>query len=216
MTTRVLIIDDHPLLRRGVMQLLELENDLEPVGEASDGSEGLQLAQELDPDLILLDLNMEGMTGVETLRALRDQGSEACVVVLTVSDSDEDITNSLRAGANGYLLKYMEPEALVAQLQRAAQGEVVISDTLTSSLARALTRDRPTSESNLDTLTAREREILRHLARGESNKTIARNLGITEGITEGTTKVHVKNLLKKMNFRSRVEAAVWAVEKGFR
>ena len=216
MTTRVLIIDDHPLLRRGVMQLLELENDLEPVGEASDGSEGLQLAQELDPDLILLDLNMEGMTGVETLRALRDQGSEACVVVLTVSDSDEDITNSLRAGANGYLLKDMEPEALVAQLQRAAQGEVVISDTLTSSLARALTRDRPTSESNLDTLTAREREILRHLARGESNKTIARNLGITEGITEGTTKVHVKNLLKKMNFRSRVEAAVWAVEKGFR
>lgn len=212
MTTRVLIIDDHPLLRRGVMQLLELENDLEPVGEASDGSEGLQLAQELDPDLILLDLNMEGMTGVETLRALRDQGSEACVVVLTVSDSDEDITNSLRAGANGYLLKYMEPEALVAQLQRAAQGEVVISDTLTSSLARALTRDRPTSESNLDTLTAREREILRHLARGESNKTIARNLGITEG----TTKVHVKNLLNKMNFRSRVEAAVWAVEKGFR
>ncbi|QIT55788.1 two-component system response regulator NarL [Aquisalimonas sp. 2447] len=212
MTTRVLIIDDHPLLRRGVMQLLELENDLEPVGEASDGSEGLQLAQELDPDLILLDLNMEGMTGVETLRALRDQGSEACVVVLTVSDSDEDITNSLRAGANGYLLKDMEPEALVAQLQRAAQGEVVISDTLTSSLARALTRDRPTSESNLDTLTAREREILRHLARGESNKTIARNLGITEG----TTKVHVKNLLKKMNFRSRVEAAVWAVEKGFR
>ena len=212
MTTRVLIIDDHPLLRRGVMQLLELENELEPVGEASDGREGLQLAQELDPDLILLDLNMEGMTGVETLRALRDQGSEACVVVLTVSDSDEDITNSLRAGANGYLLKDMEPEALVAQLQRAAQGEVVISDTLTSSLARALTRDRPTSESNLDTLTAREREILRHLARGESNKTIARNLGITEG----TTKVHVKNLLKKMNFRSRVEAAVWAVEKGFR
>lgn len=212
MTTRVLIIDDHPLLRRGVMQLLELENDLEPVGEASDGSEGLQLAQKLDPDLILLDLNMDGMTGVETLRALREQGSEACVVVLTVSDSDEDITNSLRAGANGYLLKDMEPEALVAQLRRAAEGEVVISDTLTSSLARALTKDRPTSESNLDTLTAREREILRHLARGESNKTIARNLGITEG----TTKVHVKNLLKKMNFRSRVEAAVWAVQKGFK
>ena len=212
MTTRVLIIDDHPLLRRGVMQLLELENDLEPVGEASDGSEGLQLAQKLDPDLILLDLNMDGMTGVETLRALREQGSEACVVVLTVSDSDEDITNALRAGANGYLLKDMEPEALVAQLRRAAEGEVVISDTLSSSLARALTKDRPTSESNLDTLTAREREILRHLARGESNKTIARNLGITEG----TTKVHVKNLLKKMNFRSRVEAAVWAVQKGFK
>ena len=212
MTTRVLIIDDHPLLRRGVMQLLELETDLEPVGEASNGNDGLDQARELDPDLILLDLNMAGMSGVETLRALRDAGSEACVVVLTVSDSDEDITNSLRAGANGYLLKDMEPEALVAQLRRAAAGEVVISDTLTSSLARALTKDRPSSESNLDTLTAREREIRRHLARGESNKTIARNLGITEG----TTKVHVKNLLKKMNFRSRVEAAVWAVQKGFK
>ncbi len=212
MTTRVLIIDDHPLLRRGVMQLLELETDLEPVGEASDGSEGLRLARELNPDLILLDLNMDGMSGVETLRALRSEGSEACVVVLTVSDSDEDITASLRAGANGYLLKDMEPEELVAQLRRAGKDEVVISDTLTSSLARALTRDRPQDDSNVDSLTARERDILRHLARGESNKAIARNLGITEG----TTKVHVKNLLKKMNFRSRVEAAVWAVEKGFK
>lgn len=210
MSTSVLIIDDHPLLRRGVTQLLELEPDLEAVGEASSGDEGLRLAQELQPDLILLDLNMQGMTGVETLKAMRTKGIKACVVVLTVSDSDEDITASLRAGANGYLLKDMEPETLVTQLRRAAGGEVVISEALTSSLARALTRDHGTAGPGLDSLTAREREILRHLARGESNKAIARNLEITEG----TTKVHVKNLLKKMGFRSRVEAAVWAVQNG--
>lgn len=208
MNTRVLIVDDHPLLRRGVSQLLELETDMACAGESSSGAEALDMATELQPDLILLDLNMQGMTGVETLKALRENGVEACIVMLTVSDSEDDLTASLRAGANGYLLKDMEPEALIAQLRRAAAGEIVISEALTSSLARALTQGRSAESPGIDRLTAREREILRHLARGESNKTIARNLGITEG----TTKVHVKNLLKKMEFRSRVEAAVWAVQ----
>ncbi|MFV8834162.1 two-component system response regulator NarL [Aquisalimonas sp.] len=208
MSTRVLIVDDHPLLRRGISQLLDLEADMTCAGESSSGKEALDMATELEPDLILLDLNMQGMTGVETLRALRENGVEACIVMLTVSDSEDDLTASLRAGANGYLLKDMEPEALLTQLRRAAAGEVVISEALTSSLARALTKGRESNAPGIDRLTAREREILRHLARGESNKTIARNLGITEG----TTKVHVKNLLKKMAFRSRVEAAVWAVQ----
>lgn len=212
MSIRVLIIDDHPLLRRGVTQLLELEPDLDAVGEAGNGDEGWRLAQKLRPDLILLDLNMQGMTGVETLQAIRSKGIKAHIVVLTVSDSDDDITAALRAGANGYLLKDTEPETLVAQLRRAATGEVVISETLASSLARALTRNHEVAETSLDSLTRREREILRHLVRGESNKTIARSLNITEG----TTKVHVKNLLKKMSFRSRVEAAVWAAHKGLR
>lgn len=208
MNTRVLIVDDHPLLRRGVSQLLEMETGMECAGESSSGAEALDMAAELQPDLILLDLNMQGMTGVETLKALRENGVEACIVMLTVSDNEDDLTSSLRAGANGYLLKDMEPEALIAQLRRAAAGEIVISEALTSSLARALTQGRSADSPGIDRLTAREREILRHLARGESNKTIARNLGITEG----TTKVHVKNLLKKMEFRSRVEAAVWAVQ----
>lgn len=212
MSIRVLIIDDHPLLRRGVTQLLELEPDLDTVGEAGNGDEGWRLAQKLRPDLILLDLNMQGMTGVETLQAIRSKGIKAHIVVLTVSDSDDDITAALRAGANGYLLKDIEPETLVAQLRRAATGEVVISETLASSLARALARNHEVAETSLDSLTRREREILRHLVRGESNKMIARSLNITEG----TTKVHVKNLLKKMNFRSRVEAAVWAAHKGLR
>lgn len=208
MITRVLVVDDHPLLRRGVVDVLREADGLEPVGEAADGEEGLRLARGLAPDLILLNLNMPGMTGLETLRALRAEGNKAYLIVLTGSDSDEDIAASLRAGANGYLLKSTEPEALVAQLRRAALGDMVVSESLTTSLARALTKDRSPREAKTDALTAREREILRHLARGESNKTIARNLGITEG----TTKVHVKNLLKKMNFRSRVEAAVWAVQ----
>lgn len=210
MSHSVLIIDDHPLLRRGITQLLELESDLETAGEASNGDEGLRLAREMRPDLILLDLNMNGRTGVETLRAMRAEGMDAAIVVLTVSDSDDDIAASLRAGASGYLLKDMEPEALVAQLRRAVAGEIVVSEGLTASLVRALSDDQCQKATELDNITAREREILRHLGRGESNKMIARNLGITEG----TTKVHVKNLLKKLGFRSRVEAAICAVHNG--
>lgn len=210
MSHSVLIIDDHPLLRRGITQLLELESDLETAGEASNGDEGLRLAREMRPDLILLDLNMNGRTGVETLRAMRAEGMDGAIVVLTVSDSDDDIAASLRAGASGYLLKDMEPEALVAQLRRAVAGEIVVSEGLTASLVRALSDDQCQKATELDNITAREREILRHLGRGESNKMIARNLGITEG----TTKVHVKNLLKKLGFRSRVEAAICAVHNG--
>lgn len=212
MSVRVLIIDDHPLLRLGVTQLLELEPELDVIGEASDGEKGLRLAQDLRPDLILLDLHMQGMTGVETLKAMRSNGVKAHVVVLTVSDSGKDITAALRAGANGYLLKDMDPEALVNRLRRAATGEVVISEALTTTLARAVIRNHEETAPSLDSLTRREREILRHLASGESNKIIARSLDITEG----TTKVHVKNLLKKMGFRSRVEAAVWAAHEGLR
>lgn len=210
MSTRILIVDDHPLLRRGISQLVEMEPGLEMAGEAASGEEALSLARELQPDIILLDLNMRGMTGVETLRTLREENSEVCVIVLTVSDSDEDITACLRSGANGYLLKDREPEELVASIRRAADGEIVISEGLGPSLARALTREHRDQGPDIQSLTAREREILTHLARGESNKAIARKLEITEA----TTKVHVKNLLRKMQMRSRVEAAVWAVQNG--
>lgn len=208
MSHSVLIVDDHPLLRRGLIQLLELESDLDSAGEASDGETGLRLARENRPDLILLDLNMRGLTGVETLRSMRAEGIEAPIVILTVSDSDDDIAAALRAGASGYLLKDMEPEALITQLHRALEGETVVSEGLTASLVRALNQEHPRHDAKLNRITARERDILRHLGRGESNKMIARNLGITEG----TAKVHVRNLLKKLSFRSRLEAAVFAVQ----
>jgi two-component system nitrate/nitrite response regulator NarL len=208
----VLVIDDHPLFRKGVAQLLAMDPRFELVGEAASGEEGLAAARRLEPDLILLDLNMRGMNGIETLKALRAADLDARVIMLTVSDSEEDLLAALRAGAEGYLLKDMEPEELLARLREAAAGQIVLSERLTHLLAHALREEGRTPRPEQANLTEREGEILRHIAEGLSNKRIARALGITEG----TVKVHVKHLLKKLNLRSRVEAAVWAVENGYK
>lgn len=203
---RLLLVDDHPMMRKGVIQLLEFEDDLCVVGEAGSGEEALRLAAELEPDMILLDLNMKGMNGLDTLRALRENGVDARIVVFTVSDDRNDVINVLRAGADGYLLKDMEPERLLEHIRQAATGQLTISPQLTQVLAQALRGDdRP---KGIEELTDRERQILRQLANGYSNKMIARKLDITEG----TVKVHVKRVLHKLGMRSRVEAAVWAVE----
>ncbi|MDF3867335.1 two-component system response regulator NarL [Pseudomonas denitrificans (nom. rej.)] len=203
---RILLVDDHPMMRKGVVQLLEFEDDLEVVGEAGSGEEALRMAAELEPDMILLDLNMKGMTGLDTLRAMRENGEDARIVVFTVSDDRNDVINVLRAGADGYLLKDMEPERLLEHIRQAATGQLTISPQLTQVLAQALRGDdRP---KGIEELTDRERQILRQLSHGYSNKMIARKLDITEG----TVKVHVKRVLHKLGMRSRVEAAVWAVE----
>lgn len=207
----ILLIDDHPLLRRGIKQLLELEEDMIVVGEASHAGEGIQKALDLDPDLILLDLNMPDINGIETLKMLRAKEVTARVLIFTVSDHEEDVVAALKSGADGYLLKDMEPEDLIIHLRHAAHGKMVVSERLTALLAEALRnqRNRP-SGPDVSSLTARELQILRLIAEGLSNKMIARRLDVTEG----TVKVHVKNLLKKMHFRSRVEVAVWAVQEG--
>jgi two-component system, NarL family, nitrate/nitrite response regulator NarL len=207
---RILVIDDHPLFRRGVQQLIAMEPDFELVGEAGGGAEGVRMARDLLPDLVLLDLNMAGMDGLQVLAEIKALDLPTRVVMLTVSNSDEDLVAALRAGADGYLLKDMEPESLLESLREAARGRMVLSDTLTEMLAHALRKDsRPTPVEQAG-LTEREREILGLIAQGRSNKLIARELDITEG----TVKVHVKHLLKKLNLRSRVEAAVWMVEQG--
>lgn len=211
-TTSLIVIDDHPLFRKGVAQLVAMDPGLRLIGEASNGRDGVDLAQQLDPDLILLDLNMKGMGGIATLRALRDAGCGARIIILTVSDHPDDIVAAIRAGADGYLLKDMEPEALLDALAAAIAGRVAISDNLGGLLAAALRAETQAAGRSLSALTERERSILRCLATGLSNKLIARDLEIAEG----TVKVHIKNLLKKLNFRSRVEAAVWAVEQGMR
>ncbi|WP_445003646.1 two-component system response regulator NarL [Halomonas mongoliensis] len=207
----ILIIDDHPLLRRGVSQLLELEEDMTLIGEAGEPEAGIRLALELDPDMVLLDLNMPGLNGIETLKRLRDQGFAGRVVMFTVSDHEEDVVAALQGGADGYLLKDMDPDEMIRQLRQASLGRMVISESLTALLAEALRSQRSQPAApDIHSLTQREREILRELAGGLSNKMIARKLDITEG----TVKVHVKHLLKKLNLRSRVEAAVWAVQEG--
>lgn len=212
--TTVLIIDDHPMLRRGVIQLLELDDDLQPVGEASSGDEGIKLALALDPDLILLDLNMHGMSGIDTLKAMRTADIYSKVLVFTVSDNHEDVVAALKAGADGYLLKDTEPEELLASIKRAAAGDMPISEKLSSALAQAISKRHREHENtpSMDALTQREKQVLKAIACGDSNKMIARKLDIAEG----TVKVYVKKVLKKLSFRSRVEAAVWAVGQGMR
>ena len=206
-TTRVLVIDDHPLLRRGVCQLLALVDGFTVVGEAASGREGIELAKQLDPDLILLDLNMKGINGLETLRTMRDLGVDARIIMLTVSNAPEDLLAAIRAGSDGYILKDNDPDNILKMICDAMQGQNVISPELASLLATALREESESESRNQASLTERETAILRCLAAGMSNKLIARELDIMES----TVKVHVRNLFKKLKFRSRVEAAVWAI-----
>lgn len=208
----ILLIDDHPLLRQGIKQLVEMEDDMVVLGEASNAGDGIRLATELEPDLILMDLNMPDVNGIEALKKLRDLDVSSHIVMFTVSDQEDDVVAALRAGADGYLLKDMEPEDMIAQLRQAALGKTVISSRLTTLLAEALRSNKPqqTSRPDFDSLTPREKDILRLIAEGLSNKMIGRKLDISDG----TVKVHVKHLLKKLSLRSRVEVAVWAVEEG--
>ena len=206
---KILLVDDHPLLRTGVMQLIALEDDLEAVGEASNGEEAVTLASELEPDLIILDLNMKGMNGIETLIALRENEVTSRIVMFTVSDNQEDVVAALQAGADGYLLKDMEPDILIEKIRLAANGQLVLSEELTELLALAIqSKNRKDSKTDAKSLTKRERQILKLISSGMTNKHIARKLDITEG----TVKVHIKHLFKKLNLKSRVEAAIWAME----
>jgi len=209
---RILIIDDHPLFRKGVAQLIAMAPHLQVVGEASNGEQGVAMAKELDPDMILLDLHMTGTGGIETLKAIRDAGSDCRVVILTVSDNADDLVAAIRSGADGYLLKDMEPEDLLTAIDEALNGRTVIGERLNGLLARAIRDEAAAKQRDMAALTDREKEILQGLAQGLSNKLIARNLDITEA----TVKVHVKNLLKKLGFHSRLEAAVWAVGRGMK
>jgi two-component system nitrate/nitrite response regulator NarL len=202
---RILLVDDHPMMRHGIRQMLELEDDFEIAGEAGNGEEALALIEPLQPDLILLDNNMPQMNGIETLRRLRAMHYTGKVLLFTVSDAEDDIRDALRLDADGYLLKDMEPELLIQYIRDALNGALVISPGLTRVMAQAL---RSPPRQAVVELTERERQVLKTIASGFSNKVIGHKLGITEG----TVKVHVKNLLHKLGLRSRVEAAVWAME----
>ncbi len=207
--SRLILVDDHPLLRKGVRQLVELEDDMKVIAEASNGADAVVLVQELEADLVLLDLTMKGMDGIETLQAMRNAGVSCRIVVFTVSDDTNDVVTALKAGADGYLLKDMEPERLVDRIREACSGKLVLSEELTEILAKSFRDDSNKGRAeSYNSLTRREKEILKMIAEGLSNKMIGRQLNIVEA----TVKVHVKHLLKKLGLRSRVEAAVWAVE----
>ena len=209
---RVLLIDDHALFRVGLLELLE-RRGIEVIDAVGDSDVGLRLTRDCAPDVVLLDLRMPGPGGLEILKQIRAEGLERRVAMLTTSTEEQDLIASLQGGANGYLLKDMEPDELVAALEDIVAGKTIVAPELTGVLARAL-RPEPEPEAPArpaaSELTPREQEILCHLAAGQSNKAIARELGISDG----TVKLHVKAILRKLAVHSRVEAAVMAVEQG--
>jgi two-component system nitrate/nitrite response regulator NarL len=214
---RILVVDDHTLFRRGLIALLSRDPQLQVVGDAADAGEALRRAAELQPDLVLLDNHLPGVNGVDALPALREAAPGARVLMLTVSEDEQDLAAALRGGACGYLLKTMEGEALVQAIARAMRGESVVAQEMTGKLFAAY-RDAAAqprtaaavAPSPLASLSPREQEILRGIARGASNKEIGRELGIAET----TVKIHVQHILRKLDVASRVQAAVIATENG--
>lgn len=211
---RVLLVDDHTLFRSGLETLLE-RHGIEVIATAGNGREGFLMARELQPDVVLLDMRMPEMSGLEVLSGLRAVGFRSPIVMLTTSNEEQDLVECLRNGASGYLLKDMEPSELVTALREIVAGKTIVAPELATVLARVVQGEgedddrRPASP--FAELTPRELEILCLLAEGQSNKVIARNLGISDG----TVKLHVKAILRKLDVHSRVEAAVMAVEQNF-
>lgn len=200
----VVIVDDHPLLRRGVKELLSLDENIDVVGEAGTREEALHLVRMREPDLVVLDLNMRGTSGVEILSELKNEDPSRRIVILTVSDSGDDLVACIRAGADGYFLKDMEPERFLENIKETLCGRFVVDPAMVRYLTEMIREKPRTIEVN--PLTDREQDVLALIAQGLTNKMIARQLGISDG----TVKGHVKHLLKKLGFNSRVEAAVWA------
>ena len=211
MTIKILIVDDHTLFRSGIKLLLQRNPEFEVVGEASDGLEGVKRAKQLKPDVVLMDLNMAGLSGLEAMQLIVEDMPEVAVLMLTVSEDAEDLATALKNGARGYLLKNIEADYLTQAIKRAAAGEPVIAEAMTAKLImqfRSGMNAPPLAEK--EKLTPRERETMVCVARGESNKEIARNLNVAES----TVKIHIQNILKKLNLSSRVQIAVYAVERG--
>ncbi len=204
---RIFLVDDHPLMRRGLRQLIELQLDFQVIGEATNGIDALQKIESANPDLIILDSNMPQCNGIETLKKLRSAGYQNKIMMYTVSDDEQNLRQALKQGADGYILKDIEPEELIQNIREILLGDIVISSALTPVLARSLRL--PSAAEPSATLTVRERDVLSMMVSGYSNKVIGSKLGITEG----TVKIHVKNLLHKLGLRSRVEAVVWAMKQ---
>ncbi len=213
MNLKILIIDDHRLFREGLQSLLQRRN-IDVVAAVGDGNEGIKLTRELNPDIILLDMRMPIVDGISVLIQLKKRELNMPIVILTTSSNEQDLLEALKNGASGYLLKDMEPDALVTALRDINAGKTVVAPHLTSVLVRFIQGDTTAIEKQgpFSALTPREGEILKLIADGQGNKLIARNLGISDG----TVKLHVKAVLRKLEVHSRVEAAVMYIEHYYR
>ncbi|WP_035794400.1 response regulator [Kitasatospora mediocidica] len=205
---RVLLVDDHQVVRRGLRTFLEVQDDIEVVGEAADGAEGVAKTQELAPDVVLMDLKMPGVDGIEALRRLKEEGNPARVLIVTSFTEHRTVVPALRAGAAGYVYKDVDPEALAGAIRSVHAGHVLLQPELAGTL---LAEDSPhVPQGRGGTLTEREREVLGHIADGRSNREIARSLHLSEK----TVKTHVSNILMKLDLADRTQAALWAVRNG--
>ncbi len=204
---RVLIVDDHTLWRRGVASLLAQQDDMEVVGEAGDGEEAIERVRETMPDVVLMDITMPRMDGLAAARRLKEEMPYLRIVMLTVSETDEDLFQALKTGAQGYLLKNVDPEQLVTAIRQAERGEVPIAPAMATKILRELAAP---AEPAVQALSARERDVLELLARGMANKEIAHDLKISEN----TVKNHLRNILAKLHLQNRVQAALYAVRTG--
>ncbi|MGW1516619.1 response regulator [Streptomyces sp. NPDC001272] len=206
---RVLLVDDHQVVRRGLRTFLEVQEDIEVVGEAADGAEGAARAEELRPDVILMDVTMPGTDGIEALRRLRDLGNPARVLVVTSFTEQRTVVPALRAGAAGYLYKDIDPDALAGAIRSVHAGHVLLQPEVAEALLAAQD-DQGAPAGRPGSLTDREREVLGLIADGRSNREIARALVLSEK----TVKTHVSNILMKLDLSDRTQAALWAVRHG--
>ncbi|MFD8206588.1 response regulator [Streptomyces sp. NPDC059695] len=204
---RVLLVDDHQVVRRGLRTFLEVQDDIEVVGEASDGAEGVARAEELRPDVVLMDVKMPGTDGIEALKRLRALANPARVLIVTSFTEQRTVVPALRAGASGYVYKDVDPDALAGAIRSVHAGHVLLQPEVAGAL---LAQDESQGSGRGSTLTEREREVLGLIADGRSNREIARALVLSEK----TVKTHVSNILMKLDLADRTQAALWAVRHG--
>jgi DNA-binding NarL/FixJ family response regulator len=207
---RVLVVDDHAVVRQGLRTFLDLQDDLDVVGEAGDGAEAVAEAERLAPDVVLMDLAMPGVDGVSAIRELRARVPDARAIALTSFSDDARVFGAIRAGAAGYLLKDVDPTELVAGIRTVAAGQGLLSPPVAARLLEEMSSERPTADEATAALTPREREVLILIAGGRSNKRIALELGVAEK----TVKTHVGHVLGKLGVSDRTQAALWAVRHG--
>lgn len=210
--TRILLVDDQLLFRKGLRSLLEEQEDFEVVAEGTNGLEGANLARELGPDIVLMDINMPVCDGVEATKIINDDVPSARVVILTVSDEDKELFSAIKAGASGYLLKDLKPDELFDMIRGLMKGESLVSAAIGGRLLREF-QSRPWNgpgETNERSLTARELEVLQLVTEGYSNAEIGRKLFIVEG----TVKNHLHNILEKLHLENRLQATTYALSEG--
>ncbi|MEI2329364.1 response regulator transcription factor [Priestia megaterium] len=211
MKIKILIADDHHVVRKGLVFFLQTQPDLEIVGEASNGEEALKLATSLDPHIVLMDLSMPVLDGIEATKELKKQAPHIQVMILTSFSDQDHVIPALEAGASGYQLKESDPDELVAAIQKLMNGENQLHPKVTSHLLTRLTKSSEKKVNFIEYLTKREKDVLKEIAKGKSNKEIGASLHITEK----TVKTHVSNILSKLGVQDRTQAALYAVQHGF-